>query len=48
MHKTPLTAADSTETSTLLNQAVKVCRGIIRKNISKTGLAASIDNYPQI
>jgi glycogen debranching enzyme len=27
---------------------VDVCQGIIRKNISKTGLAASIDNYPQI
>jgi glycogen debranching enzyme len=27
---------------------VKVCHGIVRKNLSGTGLAASVDTYPQI
>jgi len=28
--------------------AAQVCWKIVKKNISKTGLAASVDNYPQV
>jgi glycogen debranching enzyme len=32
----------------LIEEATQVCRRIVNKNISKTGLAASVDNYPQV
>ena len=48
MQQELLTTTTSTESSTLLKKAVQVCHGIIQKNISKTGLAASVDTYPEV
>jgi len=48
MHQKLSPGAFLDEHSDLLDHAVESCRAIVRKNVSRSGLAASVDNYPQI
>jgi glycogen debranching enzyme len=48
MHNKISVAANLDGATGILEDAVKACRDIIRNNVSTLGLAASVDNYPQV